>query len=47
MEKEFKLSLELINEIVGVLGELPAKNVYHLLAKIYDIVKAQAEPKEE
>lgn len=43
MEKEYKVPLSLINEIVGVLGELPAKQVYHLLGKIYEIVQAQAE----
>lgn len=42
-----QLSTADIDRILNALGELPAKDVYHLIASIHAQVNAQMQPQEE
>jgi hypothetical protein len=39
--QEFKFSLELVNEILQVLGEQKAKDVFNVIVKIHETVAKQ------
>ena len=41
---EFKITLDHLNEILKVLGELPAKTVFETILKIHKLVADQQTP---
>lgn len=42
MDKEFKITLKFLNEILAVLGEQKAKEVFETILKIHQLVASQS-----